>query len=80
MQGQITLTNNTFLNPHVHFAVNSKVLFFLLLTSIFVPPEVKRQKSVPEDLKKAEEDRGSPIEVDIRRPFEEEVCLFFSSS
>ncbi|XP_029376854.1 EH domain-binding protein 1 isoform X3 [Echeneis naucrates] len=36
-------------------------------------PEVKRQKSIPEDLKKAEEDRGSPPEVDIRRPFEEEV-------
>ncbi|XP_039995279.1 EH domain-binding protein 1 isoform X7 [Xiphias gladius] len=35
-------------------------------------PEVKRQKSVPEDLKKAEEDRGSPTDVDIRRPFEEE--------
>ncbi|KAM7408351.1 hypothetical protein PAMA_002182 [Pampus argenteus] len=36
-------------------------------------PEVKRQKSVPEDLKKAEEDRGSPTELDIRRPFEEEA-------
>ncbi|XP_070771672.1 EH domain-binding protein 1 [Enoplosus armatus] len=37
-------------------------------------PEVKRQKSVPEDLRRAEEDRGSPTELDIRRPFEEEVC------
>ncbi|XP_042076837.1 EH domain-binding protein 1 isoform X2 [Haplochromis burtoni] len=36
-------------------------------------PEMKRQKSVPEDQKKAEEDRGSPIEVDVRRPFEEEA-------
>ncbi|XP_070697465.1 EH domain-binding protein 1 isoform X2 [Pempheris klunzingeri] len=36
-------------------------------------PEVKRQKSVPEDLRKAEEDRGSPTELDIRRPFEEEA-------
>ncbi|XP_040905918.1 EH domain-binding protein 1 isoform X2 [Toxotes jaculatrix] len=36
-------------------------------------PEVKRQKSVPEDLKRVEEDRGSPTEVDIRRPFEEEA-------
>ncbi|XP_069568974.1 EH domain-binding protein 1 isoform X2 [Brachyistius frenatus] len=36
-------------------------------------PEVKRQKSVPEDLRKAEEDRGSPTEIDIRRPFEEEA-------
>nr|XP_043902379.1 EH domain-binding protein 1 isoform X4 [Solea senegalensis] len=36
-------------------------------------PEVKRQRSVPEDLKKAEEDRGSPTEIDIRRPFEEEA-------
>uniref|UniRef100_A0A3Q3EKU5 EH domain binding protein 1 n=1 Tax=Labrus bergylta TaxID=56723 RepID=A0A3Q3EKU5_9LABR len=38
-------------------------------------PEVKRQKSVPEDLRRAEEDGGSPTELDIRRPFEEEVCL-----
>uniref|UniRef100_A0A672GWD6 EH domain binding protein 1 n=1 Tax=Salarias fasciatus TaxID=181472 RepID=A0A672GWD6_SALFA len=37
-------------------------------------PEVKRQKSVPEDLKNSEEDRGSPTDIDIRRPFEEEVC------
>ncbi|CAI5654788.1 unnamed protein product [Oreochromis niloticus] len=36
-------------------------------------PEMKRQKSVPEDQKKAEEDRGSPTEVDVRRPFEEEA-------
>ncbi|XP_071335940.1 EH domain-binding protein 1 isoform X4 [Trachinotus anak] len=36
-------------------------------------PEVKRQKSIPEDLKRAEEERGSPTEVDIRRPFEEEA-------
>lgn len=41
-----------------------------------VPPEVKRQKSVPEDLRRAEEDRGSPTVLDIRRPFEEEVCNF----
>lgn len=44
----------------------------------FVPPEVKRQKSIPEDLRRAEEDRGSPTELDIRRPFEEEVCHFLS--
>ncbi|XP_015244915.1 PREDICTED: EH domain-binding protein 1 isoform X2 [Cyprinodon variegatus] len=36
-------------------------------------PEVKRQKSVPEDLKKVEEDRGSQTEVDLQRPFEEEA-------
>uniref|UniRef100_UPI0037E7DB09 EH domain-binding protein 1 isoform X2 n=1 Tax=Semicossyphus pulcher TaxID=241346 RepID=UPI0037E7DB09 len=36
-------------------------------------PEVKRQKSIPEDLRRAEEDRGSPTELDIRRPFEEEA-------
>ncbi|XP_072246692.1 EH domain-binding protein 1 isoform X2 [Leuresthes tenuis] len=36
-------------------------------------PEVKRQKSVPEDLRRSEEDRGSPIEVDICRTFEEEA-------
>ncbi|XP_050932425.1 EH domain-binding protein 1 isoform X4 [Lates calcarifer] len=36
-------------------------------------PEVKRQKSVPEDLRKAEEDRGSPTDIDICRPFEEEA-------
>ncbi|XP_073337935.1 EH domain-binding protein 1 isoform X2 [Pagrus major] len=38
-------------------------------------PEVKRQKSNPEDLRKAEEDRGSPTELDIRRPFEEEKAF-----
>ncbi|XP_062285938.1 EH domain-binding protein 1 isoform X1 [Scomber scombrus] len=38
-------------------------------------PEVKRQKSIPEDLKRAEEDRGSPTEIDIRRPFEEEKAF-----
>ncbi|XP_027140156.1 EH domain-binding protein 1 isoform X2 [Larimichthys crocea] len=36
-------------------------------------PEVKRQKSIPEDLRRAEEDRGSLTELDIRRPFEEEA-------
>ncbi|XP_062256954.1 EH domain-binding protein 1 isoform X2 [Platichthys flesus] len=38
-------------------------------------PEMKRQKSVSEDLKKAEEDRGSSTEIDIRRPFEEEKAF-----
>ncbi|XP_008285432.1 EH domain-binding protein 1 isoform X2 [Stegastes partitus] len=38
-------------------------------------PEVKRQKSIPEDLKRAEEDRGSPTDIDIRRPFEEEKAF-----
>ncbi|XP_015244919.1 PREDICTED: EH domain-binding protein 1 isoform X5 [Cyprinodon variegatus] len=38
-------------------------------------PEVKRQKSVPEDLKKVEEDRGSQTEVDLQRPFEEEKAF-----
>ncbi|XP_041865879.1 EH domain-binding protein 1 isoform X5 [Melanotaenia boesemani] len=38
-------------------------------------PEVKRQKSVPEDLKKVEEDRGSPTDVYIHRPFEEEKAF-----
>ncbi|KAG8000330.1 EH domain-binding protein 1 [Nibea albiflora] len=38
-------------------------------------PEVKRQKSIPEDLRRAEEDRGSPTELDIRRPFEEEYVV-----
>ncbi|XP_059214951.1 EH domain-binding protein 1 isoform X2 [Centropristis striata] len=38
-------------------------------------PEVKRQKSIPEDLKRAEEDRGSPTDLDIRRPFEEEKAF-----
>ncbi|XP_061602054.1 EH domain-binding protein 1 isoform X6 [Cololabis saira] len=36
-------------------------------------PEVKRHKSVPEDLRRAEEDRGSPTEIDIRSPFEEKA-------
>ena len=41
---------------------------------------MKRQKSVPEDLTKVEEDRSSPTELDICRTFEEEVCsvLFFT--
>lgn len=39
---------------------------------------MKRQISVPEDLKKAEEDQTSLTEIDIRRPFEEEVCRCFS--
>ncbi|KAK9541203.1 hypothetical protein VZT92_001266 [Zoarces viviparus] len=38
-------------------------------------PEVKRQKSVPEDPRRAEEDRGSPTDLDIRRPFEEEKAF-----
>ncbi|XP_033991852.1 EH domain-binding protein 1 [Trematomus bernacchii] len=38
-------------------------------------PEVKRQRSIPEDLRKAEEDRGSPTDLDIRRPFEEEKAF-----
>ncbi|XP_014835695.1 PREDICTED: EH domain-binding protein 1 isoform X2 [Poecilia mexicana] len=36
---------------------------------------VKRQKSVPEDLKKADEDRDSPTEFDLHRPFEEEKAF-----
>ncbi|KAM4599880.1 EH domain-binding protein 1 isoform 2-T4 [Fundulus diaphanus] len=36
---------------------------------------VKRQKSVPEDLKKADEDRGALTEVDLHRPFEEEKAF-----
>ncbi|XP_047206643.1 EH domain-binding protein 1 isoform X3 [Girardinichthys multiradiatus] len=36
-------------------------------------PEVKRQKSVPEELRKADEDRGSLTEADFHRPFEEEA-------
>ncbi|XP_053731713.1 EH domain-binding protein 1 isoform X6 [Synchiropus splendidus] len=38
-------------------------------------PEVRRQKSVPEDLKKAEEERDSPTEIDILRTFEEEKAF-----
>ncbi|XP_028983680.1 EH domain-binding protein 1 isoform X3 [Betta splendens] len=38
-------------------------------------PEVKRQKSTPGDVKKAEEDRCSPTEIDVRRPFEEEKAF-----
>nr|XP_061794376.1 EH domain-binding protein 1-like [Nerophis lumbriciformis] len=37
-------------------------------------PDVKRQKSAPDDLKKAEEDDWSQTDIDILRPFEEEVC------
>lgn len=39
---------------------------------------MKRQKSVPEDLTKVEDDRSSPTELDICRTFEEEVCPVFS--
>ncbi|XP_077351214.1 EH domain-binding protein 1 isoform X2 [Festucalex cinctus] len=38
-------------------------------------PEVKRQRSAPEDLKKAEEDDWSQSEIDIFRPFEEEKAF-----
>lgn len=39
-------------------------------------PEVKRQKSVPDEQKKLGEDGGSPAELlDIRRPFEEEKAF-----
>lgn len=60
--------------------MNVSSSFFSLSHSFlsFIPPEVKRQKSVPEDLRRAEEDRGSSTELDIRRPFEEEVCHFLS--
>lgn len=38
-------------------------------------PEVKRQKSVPEDMKRLADDRGSPTDFDIFRPFEEEKAF-----
>ncbi|XP_061645310.1 EH domain-binding protein 1 isoform X2 [Phyllopteryx taeniolatus] len=38
-------------------------------------PEVKRQKSAPEDMKKAEEDGWSESGIDIFRPFEEEKAF-----
>ncbi|XP_061822288.1 EH domain-binding protein 1 isoform X4 [Nerophis lumbriciformis] len=39
-------------------------------------PEVKRQKSAPEDLKKTEGDGwGSQMDIDIRRPYEEEKAF-----
>lgn len=50
---------------------------FMPLSHSSVPTEVKRQKSVPEDLRKVEEDGGSPTDLNIRRPFEEEVRLGF---
>uniref|UniRef100_A0A8C5HNS5 EH domain binding protein 1 n=1 Tax=Gouania willdenowi TaxID=441366 RepID=A0A8C5HNS5_GOUWI len=43
-------------------------------------PEVKRQKSVPEDPRGEEEDRGSPTEAELHRPFEEEVCKAFKDT
>lgn len=36
--------------------------------------EVKRQKSIPEDLKRAVDEREFPTDDDLCRPFEEEVC------
>ncbi|KAM4607698.1 EH domain-binding protein 1 isoform 2-T2 [Polymixia lowei] len=36
-------------------------------------PEVKRQRSIPEDLRKTGEEKGSPTDADMRRPFEEEA-------
>lgn len=38
---------------------------------------MKRQKSVPEDVTKAEDDRSSLTELDFCRTFEEEVCPVF---
>ncbi|XP_076016392.1 EH domain-binding protein 1 isoform X1 [Genypterus blacodes] len=38
-------------------------------------PEVKRQRSIPDELKKAGEERESPIDPDIHRPFEEEKAF-----
>ncbi|KAF6727572.1 Homeobox protein OTX1 B [Oryzias melastigma] len=38
-------------------------------------PEVKRQKSVPEDLRRMEEDRGSPAELDLHRLIEDEKAF-----
>ncbi|TNN21852.1 EH domain-binding protein 1 [Liparis tanakae] len=42
-------------------------------------PEVRRQKSVPEELRRCEEERLSPSDLEPRRPLEEEVCLLCSS-
>uniref|UniRef100_A0A8C2H4L7 EH domain binding protein 1 n=1 Tax=Cyprinus carpio TaxID=7962 RepID=A0A8C2H4L7_CYPCA len=41
-------------------------------------PEVKRQRSVPEDLKRAAEERGALTETEGRKPTEDEVlkCIF----
>ncbi|KAK7930879.1 hypothetical protein WMY93_007274 [Mugilogobius chulae] len=36
-------------------------------------PEVKRQKSIPEDMKRAADERGSPTNSDICGPFEEKA-------
>ncbi|XP_072293286.1 EH domain-binding protein 1 isoform X4 [Eucyclogobius newberryi] len=38
-------------------------------------PDVKRQKSIPEDMKRAADERGSPTNSDIFRPFEEEKAF-----
>uniref|UniRef100_A0A3P9H5V1 EH domain binding protein 1 n=1 Tax=Oryzias latipes TaxID=8090 RepID=A0A3P9H5V1_ORYLA len=38
-------------------------------------PEVKRQKSVPEDLRRMEEDRGSPAELEVHRQIEDEKAF-----
>lgn len=59
--------------------IAKEIVVVLTSVHLLIPSEVKRQKSVPEDLRKAEEDRGSPTDIDIRRPFEEEVCPFFLS-
>ena len=45
--------------------------------SLSISPEVKRQKSVPEDLMSSGDERGSLLlESDLLRPFEEEVLRF----
>ncbi|KAF7659850.1 hypothetical protein LDENG_00291400 [Lucifuga dentata] len=38
-------------------------------------PEVKRQRSVPEELKKAGDEKESPTDTDFHRPFEEEKAF-----
>uniref|UniRef100_A0A3Q2Y379 EH domain binding protein 1 n=1 Tax=Hippocampus comes TaxID=109280 RepID=A0A3Q2Y379_HIPCM len=43
-------------------------------------PEMRRQKSAHEDPKKSEEDDWAQTEIDIFRPFEEEVCKAFKDT
>lgn len=48
--------------------------------SYFLFSEVKRQRSVPEDLKRTGEERGALAEIDGRKPTEDEVLHAYLNS
>ncbi|XP_046885330.1 EH domain-binding protein 1 [Hypomesus transpacificus] len=70
------------LNPSIQLALNSHrdmklaKVFLKHFKRCFSPKnKVKRQRSVPEDLRRAAEDRGVLMDVDVRRPTEDEKAF-----